>query len=608
MKRPYQIHTHPDGSVQAIKAGFCWPAFFFGGMWCLAKRLYLQAAVICFIWLAIAAGQIFRPEGAVMYGSVAVLTALFAGLSANTWLARRAEFAGFEFRGLVPSDSSKAAIGVFKRASSETETSRSIVTGRFRDLGPHGSRPLLAIVKLTWKAALRYRLFVTVATLLVGSVILLPLLIKDDGTARGFSQILLTYTLSVITLLLGFATLWLSCGLLARDIEECQMQMVAVKPIPRWQVWLGKWVGIVSLNAALLAVSGGAVYGLLMYRADRLPEKERQKLESEILVARGSLKEGSHVGDIKEAVDKFLADKVKNVNTNGMDFTYQRTVLEQQARAQMEQVPPQGGYRVWKIPVSPVSGALDENVFQLRFHFYGADTNSLKEHVGVWVVGYGQNAIRSSALPMAANSFHEVPVHVEYLGKGKKLRDMLDNEGQLIVQYHNVDNSVVVFPIEDGLEVLYHEGGFVMNYVRGLLIILFWLSLLAALGLTAASYMTFPVACFCSIGVLIIVFSSGTLASTVSEGTVMGLNHDTGQPYMKSFDSVLLPAFRGMLYVIKLAQDFSPVDNLSSGRSIAWSRLGQAFLQIVALLGGIIGGVGIYLFHRRELATAQSNQ
>jgi len=30
----------------------------------------------------------------------------------------------------------------------------------------------------------------------------------------------------------------------AADIEECQMQMVAVKPIARWQIWLGKWLGI----------------------------------------------------------------------------------------------------------------------------------------------------------------------------------------------------------------------------------------------------------------------------------------------------------------------------------------------------------------------------
>src|SRR5882672_6293778 len=124
---------------------------------------------------------------------------------------------------------------------------------------------LLAIALLTWKAAFRFRVFLVVAVLLLAAVVGLPILIKDDGTARGFTQILLTYTLTVITALLGLSTLWLSCGTLARDIEECQMQVVATKPIARWQIWAGKWLGIMSLNAALLALSGGCVFGLLEY-------------------------------------------------------------------------------------------------------------------------------------------------------------------------------------------------------------------------------------------------------------------------------------------------------------------------------------------------------
>src|ERR1043165_3755804 len=130
---------------------------------------------------------------------------------------------------------------------------------------------LFAIAWLTWKAALRFRLFLVIAVLLLASVVGLPLLIEDDGTARGFTQILLTYTLSVITAMLGLSTLWLACGTLARDIEECQMQVVATKPIARWQIWLGKWLGIVSLNAALLAISGAGVFFLLQWRATKLP-------------------------------------------------------------------------------------------------------------------------------------------------------------------------------------------------------------------------------------------------------------------------------------------------------------------------------------------------
>ena len=128
---------------------------------------------------------------------------------------------------------------------------------------------LLTITWLTWKAALRFRLFWVIAVLLIGSVVILPLVIKDDGTARGFTQILLTYTLSVVTALLGLCTLWLSCGTLARDIEENQMQMVCVKPIARWQIWLGKWLGILTLDAVLLAIAGACIFVLLQWRARR---------------------------------------------------------------------------------------------------------------------------------------------------------------------------------------------------------------------------------------------------------------------------------------------------------------------------------------------------
>src|SRR3974390_2250505 len=143
---------------------------------------------------------------------------------------------------------------------------------------------IFAIAGLTWKAALRFKLFPVIAVLLIFAVVGLPLIIKDDGTAQGFTQIILTYTLGTITALLGISTLWLSCGTLARDIEECQIQVVATKPVARWQIWLGKWLGIVMLNAALLAISGTCIYGLLQWRASKLPPAVQKTLREEILV------------------------------------------------------------------------------------------------------------------------------------------------------------------------------------------------------------------------------------------------------------------------------------------------------------------------------------
>src|SRR6185503_4722905 len=139
-----------------------------------------------------------------------------------------------------------------------------------------------------------------------------------------------------------------------------------------------------------------------------------------------------------------------------------------------------------------------------------------------------------------------------------------------------------------GLEVLYREGGFGLNFSRGLGIIWCWLALLAALGLASASLMSFPVAAFFSISVLLVALSSGTLANVVQEGTVMGMDHEGGASGGSWIDLFLIPFFRMILGVVKLAQDFSPVDALSTGRSITWSQFARAFAQIVLLLGGVL--------------------
>ncbi|MEO6034797.1 MAG: hypothetical protein ABIQ35_06055, partial [Verrucomicrobiota bacterium] len=149
---------------------------------------------------------------------------------------------------------------------------------------------------------------------------------------------------------------------------------------------------------------------------------------------------------------------------------------------------------------------------------------------------------------------------------------------------------------------------FGLNFARGLGIIFCWLALLATLGLAAASLLSFPVAAFVSLAVLIMGLSSGTLSSVVQEGTLLGVNHETGVADARSIlDWVFIPLFRGALKVINLVQGFSPIDSLSTGRSITWTQLGMAVLQIVGLLGGIMAAIGIIIFNRRELATAQGH-
>ena len=99
-----------------------------------------------------------------------------------------------------------------------------------------------------------------------------------------------------------------------------------------------------------------------------------------------------------------------------------------------------------------------------------------------------------------------------------------------------------------------------------------------------------------------------TLTTVVSEGTVMGFNEETGEMSNSVIDAVAVPVFRGLLNVIQFAKDFAPIDAVSTGRSIPWGTVGMAGFQIVLVLGGVSALLGMFLFTRRELATAQGNQ
>ena len=245
---------------------------------------------------------------------------------------------------------------------------------------------IFAIIWLTWKAAFRFRLFLVITALLLLAVVGLPLLIKDDGTARGFTQILLTYTLGSITALLGLSTLWLACGTLARDIEECQIQMLAVKPISRWQIWLGKWLGLVTLNVALLAVAGGSVYGLLLWRATKLPAEQQQKLRSEILVARGSAKENSYEAEIEAETSRLLAVQVKKAELSSADVLELARQIREQLKAGL-QIVPAGAMRLWQFDLSAVKEQLQGRPLQLRVKFNAAGRPLGGTFMAMWLLG-----------------------------------------------------------------------------------------------------------------------------------------------------------------------------------------------------------------------------
>ena len=516
------------------------------------------------------------------------------------------------------------------------------------------------IAKQTLKAAVRYRFVVALGLALLVIVFGVPLLLKSDGTAKGTVQLVLTYTLGASTALLGIASLWMGCGTLAREVEDNVMQMVAVKPVARWRVWLGKWLGIMILNAALLVPTGLAIYILIESRANELDKEEQAKLRNEVLVSRSSVREPIPEWADWRAGTKFprqraysyaklvAQGKSENQYTSdeqslkesitlpeyGLSLRPEYTRLIEQAAqnptaevlADIEEIEHQalqfakGSQEVvlpgqminWEFKVDPDKvDRINEKPIYLRFKFNAGDEYDPKSHLCLWNVGQGTSKLWPpdgeikvggtwfEEMTIGSNVFHEIKLELE----GGVVPDKGANRGLVRVNFANFNDKPIVFPMDDGPMILYHDGGFGTNLVRGLLIIFFWLGLICAIGLMASSFLSFPVATFMSFGILLISASTGTLEQIIEEEGISGINHETGRKdESSSLDNVAILFSKMILSVTDLVWGYSPVDNLSSGRTIPWATLGMAFTGIILLMGGLVSAFGAFMFQRRELA------
>ncbi len=256
-----------------------------------------------------------------------------------------------------------------------------------------------------------------------------------------------------------------------------------------------------------------------------------------------------------------------------------RRQIREQIRAEYQVVPP-GTYRPWEIEVGT---AHRDQPLQLRVKFNAAAKSATGTFLALWRVGTPPNVWRTEEpMSLAPDTFHEFEVP----------GNLVDDRGMLTIFFANPNDTALLFPLDEGMEVLYHEGSFGMNFARGLALIFCWMALLAALGLATASFLSFPVAAFCSLGLLIFGVCGGGVLRQVAEGTWLERNS----------------IYQFTIQALSHFESFSPIEPLSMGRSIPWSHLADAMFMVMIVLGGFLAAMGIFIFSRRELATAQGTR
>lgn len=596
MKRRFEIYADEVGTRIAVPTRFSLVAFLLGPVWILLQRLWVEGITVLIAQSVLAGVLYVNQVPWTLHLGINALFGLAIGFYARHFRELSAERRGFGYVCTIPARDGATAIAMLSQVGGQPLPEwRARYLAGVPDIAPKNLRAVFAVTLLTLKAAVRYRFVLVLLALLIAAVFVLPGIIKHDGTATGFSQILLAYTLTAITGLLGFSSLWLACGTLARDIEDMSLFLVTVKPIPRWQIWLGKWIGIMVLNAGMVAISGAIVFGLLLARAQQLPVAQLAKLQNEILVARETVP--AEILNIDADVEAEFEKRRRDPSLSSMDPLF----VKKQVRAQLEgrlQAVPAGQFRPLPYTFQLGSGARERfkgRPIFVRVKFF------TPEYVGMdasfdhgWEIGGG----RQRAPERMVNNFGpDVPSEFAISA------DQINDDGSLVIRYANLGRLTVVLPLTDGIQILTPEAPFAVNFARGLGVIVCWLGLLTAVGLFSASFLSFPVASFVSLALLVVGLSSSTLKQVVEQGGIIGVNTETGtitEPTLLNQASVIV--YGSAYWVLNQVSSFSPVDALSTGRSVTWSDLARAFIVVVGIAGGSLGAAGMIILTRREIA------
>lgn len=104
MTAPRLKYFHARHGIAVVKQGFCWPAFFFGAMWALARRAYPLFGLMTLLdggfWFVASYGEAQGSLGLVLSGLLGTLTYAFVrGRYGNRWLVAYLTGQGYVLRG-----------------------------------------------------------------------------------------------------------------------------------------------------------------------------------------------------------------------------------------------------------------------------------------------------------------------------------------------------------------------------------------------------------------------------------------------------------------------------------------------------------------------------
>ena len=507
------------------------------------------------------------------------------------------------------------------------------------------ARPIgwCAVAHTLLKEASRTRLSLGFVIVLLVVLPLLPLTINLDGPLRHAIQAYLGRSIGFTFLLLAIMTVALTCSTVAFDVRDRYIWHIVTKSLDRFSYMLGKSAGVVILNAIILLIAGGWIYGYVQYMR-HLPvpptlagAADQVAIDEEVLVARDVIRpeyEQMAESEIRSAVDRVIENDPAYVDYVDTDVPLavrrriRKKVIEDFDWTRRRVASPQDrATDPWTtVHFHGLGAAKDAGNVRLRFRFYGGASDEHDRRLVGFTVG-------KETAPGLVGAF--IPTVKQYLDiPGKAIND----NGTLSVTIANLTQHAVppgsgwrgpadIVPLsqasgplqpfsliwlEEDFEIVYPSGGFDANLGRALIVLWIKLAALALIGVTLSIFLSFPVACLATLTILAGASIAPWLARALGMTIPMTASSvdwaNIGQVIQWAVESFVRTIAEGMVYILGAYGEFQPTEDLVQGRRVSWHVVGACLLRLGLIWGGISMFFGWLIFRQRQVAIYSGGQ
>ncbi len=444
-----------------------------------------------------------------------------------------------------------------------------------------------AIAKTTFRAISRSKLLHLLLLIEALLVLIIPAVIRDDGTIAGKIKLYLSYTCSALLPIITIAPLWMGTNLMAKEMETKIIRMVAVKGISPIKIWLGKWFGIMLANIIIISFGAVLIYLQLSVIIKQESKTPQQKviIEEDILAPQTSIKPMSITqSKIKNSTDQQSAQKNISLQPGEyMECTFRLPDWLQ----------------------------LNNKVF-LKFCFLTADPSFIEQMPLQWIMGSQSDAKLNYrvARSFTPNEYHRFA--------------LMENKAGSIV-YASLqlpENSPIsiIFPAEKGIELYIIRSNFLSHFSKVFCLILAKSAFITALALMLGSAFSSPVALLTAFAFFVIINMNENLKDmaelTYKEGFEKTKNlispeeeyhHDHNEEHIASYklskpSLILHETLWALLHPLVA---FDPVEHLTKSTYIENAYLARYFGMMLGIYSTATGLCAIFILRKRQLGLIQ---